>query len=480
MDLASLSARALAKAIRDRKVSSLEATTAAIERLRACHALTHCTVTLEADEALAAAKMADTALARGSAHGDLDAGVLGGHVHGPLAGVPLAHKDMFDRAGKIASWGAHIRADRPARDDATVIARLRNAGALQIAALHLTEFAFGPTGHNYVLGHARNPWDPQRITGGSSAGTAAAVAYGAIPAGLGSDTGGSLRLPAAACGVTSIKPTWGRVSRAGAMPLAPALDTIGVIARHVEDLAEMLGLLAGADPRDPTATAVPVPDYVGRLFDPIAGVRVGIDEAVIGQAHPQVQGMIEEVVVILGKLGLQRRPCRFPDWTTLDHLVQLVQMPDAAAAHYAYMRTRPQDYGPQVRARLEVGHYIPAIDHLTALRARAMFLQHTLTQTFADIDIAVLPILADPLPTIAELDVAGGPRLAAAMGRVVKFTRPVNYLGLPTLALPVPRAGGLPNGVQLIGRPYSEARLLAVGQAYQGMVPPEIATPLKD
>src|SRR6185436_13277949 len=235
-----------------------------------------------------------------------DAAIAAGTAKGPLAGVPLAHKDMFDRKGKISSWGARIRATQPAAEDATAIARYKSAGALQIAALHLTEFAYGPTGHNYVLGHARNPWDPTRITGGSSAGTATSVAYGAIPAGMGSDTGGSLRLPAAACGITSIKPTWGRVSRAGAMPLASCLDTIGVIARHVEDLALTLGFLAGPDPRDPAATSMPVPDYVARLADPIAGVRVGVDEVVVRDAHPQMQGMVEEVLGILGKLGLQR------------------------------------------------------------------------------------------------------------------------------------------------------------------------------
>ena len=201
-DLSALSARALAKAIRDKKVSSVEATKFAIAGLEACHTLTNCTIALEAEEALAAAKAADAAIAAGTARG-------------ALAGVPLAHKDMFDRKGKISSWGARIRAEQPAVEDATVIARFKAAGALQVAALHLTEFAFGPTGHNYVLGHARNPWDPTRITGGSSAGTACSVAYGAIPAGLGSDTGGSLRLPAACCGIASIKPTWGRVSRAG-------------------------------------------------------------------------------------------------------------------------------------------------------------------------------------------------------------------------------------------------------------------------
>jgi aspartyl-tRNA(Asn)/glutamyl-tRNA(Gln) amidotransferase subunit A len=185
------------------------------------------------------------------------------------------------------------------------------------------------------------------------------------------------------------------------------------------------------------------------------------------------------VSAILIKLGLRRATCRFTDWQTLDHLVQLVQLPDASAAHSVFLRTRPTDYGPQVRARAEVGHFISAVDHLTALRARGLILKRTLAETFKDVDVAILPILADPLPTIAELDVGGGPQVQAAMGRVVKYTRPINYLGLPTLTLPIPRSGGLPNGVQLIGKPYAEALLLAIAQAYQREVPPEIARPLR-
>jgi aspartyl-tRNA(Asn)/glutamyl-tRNA(Gln) amidotransferase subunit A len=465
-DLAQLSARALAKQIRDKKVSSCEATKATIERLRAAHELTHCLISLEEDEALAAAKAADAAIAKGTAKGS-------------LAGVPLAHKDMFDRKGKIASWGARLRDDKPAAEDATAIARFKSEGALYTAALHLAEFAYGPTGHNYVLGHARNPWDPTRITGGSSAGTATAVAYGAIPLGLGSDTGGSLRVPGACCGVASIKPTWGRISRAGAMPLAPALDTVGLIARHVEDLALGLKVLAGPDPRDPAASNVPVPDYAAHLDDPVKGLKIGVDEAVVAEAHPDVQRMVGDVVSVLTKLGLKRDACRFLDWQTLDHLVQLLQLPDASAAHAAFIRTRAKEYGPQVRARVEVGHFISAVDHLTALRARGRYLQRSLDETFKNVDVAILPILADPLPTIAELDVDSGPKLQAAMGRVVKYTRPINYLGLPTLTLPIPRKGGLPNGVQIIGKPYSEAQLFAIGQAYQREVPPEIARPLK-
>jgi aspartyl-tRNA(Asn)/glutamyl-tRNA(Gln) amidotransferase subunit A len=259
------------------------------------------------------------------------------------------------------------------------------------------------------------------------------------------------------------------------MPLAPALDTVGVLARHVEDLAVALQCLAGPDPRDPAASLLPVPDYAARLGDSVEGIRVGIDAKVVSEAHADVQRMVEEVLAILEKLGLERRACAFPDWQTLDHLVQLVQLPDASAVHAAFLRTRPEDYGPQVRTRVEIGHFIGAVEHLTALRARGIWLQRTLDQTFRDADIVILPILADPLPTIAELDVGGGPKVQAAMGRVVKFTRPVNYLGLPTLTLPVPRRGGLPNGIQLVGRPFAEAQLFAIGHAYQREVPPEIA-----
>lgn len=463
-DILTASARAQAKAIATKKISSVELTKSVIARLHHAHEISNAVVAMEADEALKAAKAADAAVAKGR---DL----------GPLHGVPLAHKDMFDRRGKIASWGAKIRAVAPASEDATVIARYKSAGALQVAALHLTEFAFGPTGHNYILGHARNPWDQTRITGGSSSGTACSVALGAIPAGLGSDTGGSLRLPAACCGVSSIKPTWGRVSRAGAMPLALCLDTLGVVARHVEDLALMLGVLAGPDVRDPAASLVPVPDYLSAMKKPVKGLRLGIDSALIGEADPAMQKMVGRVIDVMARIGLAKTTCRFEDWGTIDHLTQLIQFPDAASAHAGYLLSRPGDYGPQLRARLEVGHFISAVDHMTALRARGTFLKRVLDTTFASIDVAILPINADPLPTIAELDVAGSPRVQQVMSRVVKFTRPLNYLGLPTLTLPIPRQGGLPNGIQIIGKPYAEGLLFAIGAAYQREVPAEIATP---
>ena len=463
LDFPALSARTLLAAMADGRASSAELAAEAARRLDEAHTLTHCIIAREVDEALAAAKAVDARRQRGEALG-------------PLAGLPLAHKDMFDRVGKISSWGARIRAEKPATTNATVIEHLQNSGALQLAALHLTEFAFGPTGHNYVLGHARNPWDPARITGGSSAGTACAVAMGAIPVGLGSDTAGSLRIPAANCGVTSIKPTWGRVSRAGAMPLALCLDTLGFIARHVEDLALMLEAVAGPDLRDAASAHVPVPNYLSEITTPVKGIRLGIDARLISGAHPDMQALVERSIVALLEAGLVKSDCHFPDWTTMDHLTQAMQLPDAASAHAAYLMTRPNDYGPQVRARLEVGHFLAAVDHMTALRARGTYLQKTLDQTFANCDVAILPINADLLPTIAELDVAGSPQVQQTLARVVKFTRPVNYLGLPTLTLPVPRSGKeLPNGVQIIARPYAESLLFRIGHAYQRVVPPEIA-----
>lgn len=462
MHLARISAVGLAKAIRSRKISSEEATQSALKRLRAADGEFGIALSIEDAEALKAARAVDAAMASRSSKG-------------ALAGVPLAHKDMFDRAGKIASWGARIRADKPAKTDATVIALLKETGAVQIGALHLTEFAFGPTGHNYVLGHARNPWDPTRISGGSSAGTAVAVAAGVIPAGFGSDTGGSLRVPAACCNVLSIKPTYTRVSRAGAMPLSPQLDTIGIIARHAEDMAVMLQAIAGADPRDPLASHQAVPNY-GKLMDqPIKGVRVGVDERVVGEAAAPVRKRFEIMLTLFKGLGMKIVPVSFPDWKTLDQLAQLTQFPDASAVHQAHMLTRIGDFGPQVRARLEYGQFIPAVDHLTALRARGTYLQRTLQTTYAKADVTLLPILADPVPTLEELDVGGGPTLQTAMGRIVKYTRPLNYLGLPTVALPSPREDGLPCGFQVAGKPFAEGLLLAIAKAYQREVPPEIA-----
>jgi aspartyl-tRNA(Asn)/glutamyl-tRNA(Gln) amidotransferase subunit A len=463
MDLSTISAFQLADAIKAGKVSSLEATEAALARLKPVHEACNAVVTIEADAALTAAKAADTARANGA-------------KGGPLRGVPLAHKDMFDRTGRVPSWGARIRPDKPCTSTATVLDRLERAGAHQFAALHLTEFAFGPTGHNYVLGHARNPWNRDYITGGSSSGSAISVATGVVPAALGSDTAGSLRLPAAACGIASLKPTWTRVSRAGAMPLSASLDCVGPLARDVRDLALLTQVIAGHDPRDGTSSRRGVPDLLAACDRPAAGKRIGVDETLLRDAHPTIQRQIEAALAVFEKAGCRRVSAKIPDWKRIDHLTQLLQLPEVASAHGAFLRTRAADYGPQVRARIEYGHFISGADHQTAVRARGTMLAKVLASAYAEADVLILPTFADPLPTIAELDVGGSPALMAAIARVIYYTRPINYLGLPALTMPYPTFdNGIPNGFQLVGRPFAEASLLSLGASYQKSVPPRIA-----
>jgi aspartyl-tRNA(Asn)/glutamyl-tRNA(Gln) amidotransferase subunit A len=463
MDLTTTSAGALSAAIRAKKISSVEATESALKRLEAAHERCNAVVAFEHDEAMAAAKAADEALAAGR---DL----------GPLHGVPLAHKDMFDRIGKIPSWGGNIRPSQPATQDATLIARLKGAGALQIAALHLTEFAYGPIGHNYVLGHARNPWNPQHVSGGSSSGTAMSIATGAIPAGLGSDTAGSLRLPASACGITSLKPTWSLISPAGAMALAPSLDAVGPMARHASDLALLMSVMAGHDPRFGLSSTRPAPDYGAASAAAAKGLRIGIDEALIGEADASVQDRLFQALKALEDVGCQRVDVKVGNWRTLDHLAQLVQLSEAAALHAGFLRNRVDDYGPQVRTRVEFGHFVSAHDFQTALRARGTMLRRILDETYNACDVVMLPNFAGPIPTIAELDVGGGPQLMDALAKVMKYSRPLNYLGLPALTLPYPHLDdAIPNGFQLMGRPYSETRLLDIAMAYQTAVPPQLA-----
>lgn len=449
------SLRALAHAIAQRQATSEEATAFASQRLHQAHDACNAVVTFEDDEALGKARAADAAIQTGQAAG-------------PLAGVPLAHKDMFDRRGKIASWGGNIQNANAADDDATVIRRLEAAGTHQIAALHLTEFAFGPTGHNYVLGHARNPHDQTRITGGSSSGSAIAVSTGAIPAALGSDTAGSLRLPAAACGILSMKPTWTRVSRAGAMPLSGLLDCVGPIARNVRDIALMMQILAGHDPRDGLSASRSVPDFLDACERPSNTMKIAVADGLIADAHATVQSQLSNAMSVFEAAGCSLTQTSCSNWLEIDQLTQLLQLPEVASAHGRFMRTRAADYGPQVRARIEFGHYISAADHQTAVRARGQILREFLDQVFGDADALILPNFADPVPTIAELDLAGGPTLMAGLARVIHYTRPVNYLGLPTLSLPYDRAPDeMLNGFQLIGRPFGEADLLCLGAAYE-------------
>ncbi len=373
---------------------------------------------------------------------------------GPLASVPL---------GRVSNCGSKILRGFVARETSTALARLDEAGAIQIGTLNMSEFAYGPTGQNEHWGDCRNPWNTEYIAGGSSSGSAASVAARLVFGALGSDTGGSVRLPAAACGVSGLKTTWGRVSRHGAMPLSASLDTIGPLARSAEDCALMLQAIAGFDARDPLSSREPVADYVGNLSR--KELRIALSTAWIErEAEPEVAAAVLAAARVFQSC-IEVEP---PDFDTLSAHCLVVMQAEASAQHAAWMRERPADYGSAVRARLEAGYAVPATVYLEVLRLRAAWLERFCSTTLSAADLYILPAIGVRIPTLAQTGPKGGADMPRLLAQVTRLTRWVNYLGVPALAIPCGfDSRGLPISIQLVGRPFAEATLLAAGHAFQ-------------
>ena len=454
-DLALLSLTSVAQGIAQKRFSSREVTQSCLDRVARWQPRLNAFMAIEAEQALAAADGADAALAKGKP---------GGVLHG----VPLAHKDMYYDEGQVVTCGSKIRREFVATTTATALQRLKDAGSIRLGSLQMVEFAYGPTGHNFHHGAVHNPWDTNHITGGSSSGSGAAVAARLTFAALGSDTGGSIRMPAHFCGVTGLKTTYGRISRAGAMPLSQSLDTVGPLARTAEDCALLLGLMAGADPHDPTAAAEPVPDYVAATRESITGLTIGVPSAFyVDDLDPEVERILDETISVLKREGANIVQVELPDQRQLTAAAQLAVAVEASAFHKRWLIERPQDYGPQVLMRLQNGLAIPGVSYLEAMRWRGPALAAYLAAV-AGTDAVIVPGAPVPAPTLAESDVGNGPDADAVIQRLTRFTRPVNYLGLPSLGIPAGfTKSGLPVGMQLIGRSFDEAMLLRIGAAFQ-------------
>jgi aspartyl-tRNA(Asn)/glutamyl-tRNA(Gln) amidotransferase subunit A len=443
----------IASAIRTRETSSVEVTRALLARIETWQPTLNAFVRLEAEEALAAAVAADAALASGRSSG-------------ALHGVPLAHKDMFYVASKLAECGSKVRKGFVAPATSTAVARLEKAGTIRLGALHMSEFAYGPTGHNEHIGPARNPWDPTRITGGSSSGSGAAVAARLVYAALGSDTGGSIRLPAHFCGVTGLKPTYGRVSRANAMPLSFSLDSVGPLARTAEDCALIMDEIAGPDPLD--ATSAQAPPWDALKTERASDFTIGIPSAFYtDDLDTDVASTFENALSTLRELGVKLVSVKLPDQAAINAAALVVLAVEATSAHAPWLRTRADDYGQQVRARLENGLAFSGVEYLEALRWRAPALAEHLA-AIGDVSAIVAPVANSAAPTIAETDVGAGAGAELAIQKITRFMRLANYLGLPSLALPAGSSkANLPIGIQLIGRPFGDERLIALGRAFQ-------------
>jgi aspartyl-tRNA(Asn)/glutamyl-tRNA(Gln) amidotransferase subunit A len=446
----------LAAAIGAGKISPVEATQECLARIARLDGDLRAFITVDHAGALAAARRLEAEQGRGG-------------PRGPLHGVPLAFKDLCYIRGLPISCGTRSAEYFQAEQDCTVVARLAAAGAVTLGKLNMTELAMGPFGDNAHHGHARNPWRTGHCSGGSSSGSAVAVAAGLALGAVGSDTGGSIRLPAAACGIVGLKPTYGRVSRAGAMPLSWSNDHVGPMTRTVRDCALLLQVMAGPDPLDATSAPEPVPDYVAALGESVADLRVGLVENHFFQGlDAEMAAAVRGAADVMARLGARVADLQVPDPRTMSDVTNIVSRSEASTIHARLLRERPGEIQPVVRSRLELGMQIPAYDYLQALRLRARLTRAFIAQVFAEVDVLVAPVIPEPAPTLDHATVGPLHELVARQGHFSRLTRPFNGLGLPALSIPCGFSGaGLPLALQIVGRPFDERTVLRLGAAYQ-------------
>ncbi len=456
-DLADLTLVEAADAVRRGETTATALLAACLANLDAAEAKVNATIWVDREGAQRAAAEADAAVAAGK-------------PLGRLHGLPLAHKDMYYQAGRPCTCGSAIRKDFVADKTATVIERMAAEGAYAYAGLNMAEFAQNPTGHNAHYGDCHNPWNLPYITGGSSSGSGAAVAARFTYAALGSDTGGSIRLPAAANGVTGLKPTQTRVSRAGVMPLAFSADNVGPLTRTARDCARVMTVIAGHDPLDPTSATEPVPDYEAGLDGDLRGLRVGVPTTYFSDdADAPVLEAVEAAVAVLAARGATVVRLPLPLMDAVSAYVAVVSRVEGATIHAQWMRDRPADYAVHLSARLYGGNAIPGTYYVEALSRRGPVLRAFATEVFGQVDVLATPTIRTCLPTLEATDIdRGPPGTEHTFMAVSANTRPFNYLGLPAISVPCGfDPNGCPIGLQIAGHPFAEARLLKVADAYQ-------------
>jgi aspartyl-tRNA(Asn)/glutamyl-tRNA(Gln) amidotransferase subunit A len=444
---------ALADALRVGAVSSVAVTRAALERIERLNPLLHAFVTVDADRALARAAA-------------LDAERQTGRLRGPLHGVPVAYKDLCAVRGVSSRCGIGNADYFTYADDATVVRRLVRAGAVSLGTLAMTPLAMGTFGVNEIEGTPVNPWALDRAPGGSSSGCGVALAARLVAGAVGTDTGGSIRLPAACCAVVGLKPTFGRVSRAGVMPVSASLDHVGPMARRVRDVALLLAVMAGRDARDPATARKRPPSSVSPAG--VRGIRIGLlSGAYFENVQPVVRAAVDEAARLLVDLDATVDTVAVPDPRPLVQASATVVRAEAAAHHGSLLETSAAALPEFVRHRLQTGLGVSAVDYLGALAVCAEQRPRFVREAFASVDVLLLPTMPEIPPTLGEVV---GP-LAYVNERMVsfaRFARLFNALGIPVLALPGGFTdAGVPLGLQLAGRPFDESTILRLGASYE-------------
>jgi AtzE family amidohydrolase len=439
-----MSAVALAHAIRIGAMSAQEAMQQTLARIASLDDRLRTCTRVMADEALAAAAL-------------VDAQRRSGQLPGSLAGVPVVVKNLFDLAGVTTLAGARSRLGTPPADcDATIVARLRAAGAIIVGATNMDEFAYGFTTENAHFGTTRNPRNPDHLAGGSSGGSAAAVAAGLAHLGLGSDTNGSIRVPSAYCGVFGMKPTFGRLSRAGTFPFVASLDHVGHMARHVEDLALAYDVMQGADPRDPACAKREIEPASPALSLPIAGLRVGVLDGWFREGlDAESLDVIDRVAHQLGAVDR----IELEDADVARAAAFIITAAEGGNLHCAALTTRPEVFDAACRDRLLAGLLVPAALLLQAQRFRRRF-EHAAQRIFRDFDVLIAPATPSAALKVGQTLFDLGGRQVNARAHIGVFTQPLSFIGLPVVVAPVPRPGRLPIGVQLVAAPWQEHKAL--------------------
>jgi len=438
--------RELGARYRRRELSPVEVTRALLARIEKLDPVLRAFVTLTADRALADARAAEDALRRGDDR--------------PLLGIPVAHKDIYLTRGIRTTGGSALLADWVPDEDATCVRRWQQAGTVLLGKLITHEFAFGIQFPGHRFPPARNPWNLDHIPGGSSSGSGAALAAGLVTGATGSDTGGSIRGPAAFCGVVGLKPTYGRSSRSGVLTLSWTLDHTGPLARTVEDCAYLMQPFAGHDPADPASSRAPVDDYVAALGGGVRGLRVGVPRNYFFDGiDPEVEGAFEAALATLHGLGAEVRDVRIPSLART-HSFLLIMLAEAYAYHEGDLRAHPELYGDVLRERLQAGALVTGAEYVQAQRIRAEICAET-AEMLRAVDVLATPTTPKPA---TPFSLAHDPEFGFPRSNMPPF----NITGLPTLALPCGfSAAGLPLSLQLSGRPFEEATVLRAGHAYE-------------
>lgn len=455
LEICYMSAGDLSKLVQNKEISPVEIIEAHLTRIDATEPVLNSFITLLADEARGAALQAEK---------DIQAG----RYKGPLHGIPVALKDLYNTGGVRTTSGSRIFDNFIPTEDCTVAAKFQQAGAILVGKLNMHPFAYGPTGENLDYGHMHNPWNPDMVTGGSSGGSGSAAAAGQCTITTGSDTGGSIRIPAALCGIVGLKPTYGLVSRHGLTALSWSLDHPGPMTRTVEDAAITMNVIAGHDPKDVASAKVDIPDYTSALSGDIKGLRIGIvKEYFETPLDPQVRKAVMDAIGLLESMGAEVKEVSYPMFNQSQAISSTVLMSEATAYHRDLLEKDGHQIYEPVRQRLEAGLFISAAEYLRAQQARTIF-DNQGRRLLDDVDLLAGPTEPVTAPRIMASKVMAGEQEVGVVGALTQYTRPYNINGFPAISVPCGFSDeNMPIGLQLAGKPFDELTVLRAAHAYE-------------